>query len=181
MTEAIFTAETLRRREGRSSALPLLILLSSLCLCLSAVCISAQEQPPAPGAPHPVKIPQVVEKKLPNGLTVVVVERKGSPLVAARLMIGVGSSAETLQNAGLANMTADLITKGTKTRDATKIAEDLEFLGADLGTYGGTRQHLDLNERDIRQDRPGNGRDVGHRSQSDIPAKRTRPAQISKV
>src|SRR4051812_17979964 len=86
-----------------------------LCLCVCATQLSAQEKPPAPSAPRPVKIPQVVEKKLPNGLTVVVVERKGSPLVAARLMIGVGSSAETLQNAGLANITADLITKGTKT------------------------------------------------------------------
>jgi len=84
-----------------------------------------------------VKIPQVVEKRLPNGLTVVTVARKGSPLVAARLMIGVGSTAEKLQSAGLANITADLLTKGTKTRDATKIAEDLEFLGADLGTSVG--------------------------------------------
>ena len=112
--------------------------LWSLVLGIFVVSVAAQqEHPPAPGAPHPVKIPQVIEKKLPNGLTVVVVERKGSPLVAARLMIGVGSSAETLQNAGLANMTADLITKGTKTRNATKIAEDLEFLGADLGTTAG--------------------------------------------
>ncbi|HEY2847165.1 MAG TPA: insulinase family protein, partial [Pyrinomonadaceae bacterium] len=113
----------------RSNAL--VVGLWSLILSLFVVSVGAQqEQPPAPGAPHPVKIPQVIEKKLSNGLTVVVVERKGSPLVAARLMIGVGSASETLQNAGLANMTADLIAKGTKTRDATKIAEDLEFLGA---------------------------------------------------
>jgi zinc protease len=112
--------------------------LWSLFLGLFVVSVAGQqEQPPPPSAPHPIKIPQVIEKKLPNGLTVVVVERKGSPLVAARLMINVGSASETLQNAGLANMTADLITKGTKTRDATKIAEELEFLGADLGTTAG--------------------------------------------
>ena len=137
MIKAIFTAKALRRRAVRSSALSLLIFLSSLCLCVSAIQISAQEQPPAPGPPRPVKIPQVVEKKLPNGLTVVVIERKGSPLIATRLMVGIGASAESLKNAGLANMTADLLTKGTKTRDATKIAEDLEFLGADLGTSVG--------------------------------------------
>jgi zinc protease len=104
--------------------------------CLSASSFG-QEKPPAPGAPRRINIPQVVEKRLPNGLTVVTVQRTGSPLVAARLMIGVGSTAEQLQSAGLANMTSDLITKGTKTRDATKIAEDLEFLGADLGTTVG--------------------------------------------
>jgi zinc protease len=130
------TAETLRRRGPLSG--PLVAALA-LFVCLAAFAGSsrAQEKPPAPGAPRPVKIPQVVEKKLPNGLTVVVVERKGSPLIATRLMVGVGASAETLQNAGLANITADLLTKGTKTRDATKIAEDLEFLGADLGTSVG--------------------------------------------
>ncbi|MBV9241057.1 MAG: insulinase family protein, partial [Acidobacteria bacterium] len=129
MRKTISTAETQRLRAVRSS---LLMFLSSLCLCVSVVNSSAQEKPPAPGAPRPVKLPQIVEKKLPNGLTVVTVTRKGSPLVAARLMVAAGSAGENLQSAGLANVTADLITKGTKTRDATKIAEDLEFLGANL-------------------------------------------------
>ncbi|MFL6375063.1 MAG: M16 family metallopeptidase [Pyrinomonadaceae bacterium] len=109
-------------------------------LGICAVIAPAQEKPPAPGPPRPVQIPQVVEKRLPNGLTVVTVERKGSPLVATRLMIGAGASAEKLQSAGLANVTAELLTKGTKTRDATKVAEDLEFLGADLGTSVGLDQ-----------------------------------------
>jgi zinc protease len=119
--------------------------LWSLVFGLVVSVIAQQEQPPAPGAPHPVKIPQVVEKKLPNGLTVVTVERKGSPLVAAKLMVGVGSSAERLQSAGLANITAELLTKGTKTRNATKVAEDLEYLGADLGTtVGSDNTHISI-------------------------------------
>ena len=134
MKVSISAVETLRRRARQVRSSALIALIFSLCLGLSLVAATAQEKPPAPGAPRPVKIPQVVEKRLPNGLTVVTVQRPGSPLVASRLMIGVGSTAEQLPNAGLANMTADLITKGTKTRDATRVAEDLEFLGADLGT-----------------------------------------------
>ncbi|HTH50436.1 MAG TPA: pitrilysin family protein [Pyrinomonadaceae bacterium] len=109
----------------------------AICIVLIALSGIAQEKPPAPGAPRPAKIPRIIETRLPNGLRVVTVERHSSPLVAARLMIGVGTTAEKLQSSGLANMTSDLITKGTKTRNATQIAEDLEFLGADLNTTVG--------------------------------------------
>jgi zinc protease len=109
----------------------------ALCIALLTVVGNAQEKPPTPGAPRPVKVPRIVETRLPNGLTVVTVERHNSPLVAARLMFNVGVTAEKLPSAGLANMTADLITKGTKTRSATQVAEDLEFLGADLSTTVG--------------------------------------------
>ncbi len=39
--------------------------------------------------------------------------------------------------AGLADMTASLLTKGTKTRDATQIAEEMEFLGGSISAGAG--------------------------------------------
>ncbi len=96
---------------------------------------SAQtEMPPAPSAPKAVSVPAVKEKKLPNGLTVAVVERKNVPLVTIQLFIGNGANSEDSEKAGLANMTAELLTKGTRTRTATQIAEQLEFLGGSINT-----------------------------------------------
>ncbi len=113
-------------------------LFISLCiLCASVENISAQEQPPAPSAPKSVKIPGVTEKKLPNGLTAAVIERKGVPLVTIQLLVKSGASAEDASKAGLADITASMLTKGTKTRSATEIAEAIEFLGGSIGSGAG--------------------------------------------
>jgi len=112
--------------------------LISLCLCISAVNISAQtETPPAPAAPKTVTIPAIQEKKLANGLMVAVVERKSSPIVTVQLLVKSGASSEDAGKAGLANLTAGMLTKGTKTRSATQIAEDMEFLGGSISSGAG--------------------------------------------
>lgn len=95
------------------------------------------ETPPPPQNPKSVKIPAVRENKLPNGLTVAVVERKNVPLVTVQLLIKSGASMEDDAKAGLANLTASLLTKGTKTRTATQIAEQMEFLGGSINAGAG--------------------------------------------
>ena len=95
------------------------------------------ETPPAPSAPKSVKVPAVKEKTLPNGLKVAVIERKNVPLVTVQLLVKSGASSEQITQAGLANMTAALLTKGTKTRTATQIAEQMEFLGGSINTGAG--------------------------------------------
>lgn len=97
----------------------------------------AQEQPPKPSAPRDAKIPQIVEKKLSNDLTVATVERKNVPLVTVQMLIESGASAEDREKAGLANLTAAMLTKGTKTRTATQIAEAMEFLGGSINAGAG--------------------------------------------
>lgn len=99
--------------------------------------VFGQETPPAPTAPKAVSIPAVKEKKMPNGLTVAVVERRTVPLVTVQLLVKSGAESEDSAKAGLANMTASLLTKGTKTRSATQIAEQMEFLGASINTGAG--------------------------------------------
>lgn len=95
----------------------------------------AMAQEPKPGTPKPVKVPAVSESKLRNGLTVAVVERKGVPIVTVQLLVRGGSASEGMEKAGLANVTAEMLTKGTKTRSATQISEDIGFLGASLGAF----------------------------------------------
>jgi zinc protease len=114
-----------------------LLLFASATLCGSVMNAVAQEQPPAPSAPKTVSIPAVHEKKLPNGLTVAVVERKSNPLVTVQLVVRAGASSETDDKAGLANITADMLTKGSRTRSATQIADEMAFLGSALNSGAG--------------------------------------------
>ena len=93
--------------------------------------------PPAPAAPRPLSVAPPVEQKLPNGLRVVLAERKGVRLVTAQLLVLSGSEADPDKLAGLASMTATLLTKGTKRHDATAQANAAEALGASLESGAG--------------------------------------------
>jgi zinc protease len=114
-------------------ALALTVFALALCSVSAAAQAPApQETPPPPAAPRSVKFPAPQERTLPNGLRVVVVSRPNTPLVAARLIIRTGGEADPTQLAGLADMTASLLTKGTTTRKATEIAEAIEALGGSI-------------------------------------------------
>jgi zinc protease len=109
-----------------------LILSLLLCLPLLVKAQTPQATPPPPAAPRSATIPKPVEQTLPNGLRVIVIERHESPLVSAQVVIKNGGEVDPPELAGLADMTASLLTKGTQTRDATKIAEEIESLGGSL-------------------------------------------------
>jgi len=89
-------------------------------------------QPPAPGAPIVPAIPAPVTMKLANGLTVLVVERHELPLLTAALVTTTGGAADPGNRAGLFSLTSDLMTKGTRTRSATQIAQQIETLGGSI-------------------------------------------------
>src|SRR5215813_2305107 len=91
-----------------------------------------QATPPPPAAPRSVQFPTPVEQTLANGLRVIVVERTNTPLVTAQLLVKNGGEVDPADLSGLADMTANLLTKGTETRDATQIAEAIEALGGSL-------------------------------------------------
>ncbi|MFN2493583.1 MAG: M16 family metallopeptidase [Pyrinomonadaceae bacterium] len=97
---------------------------------------SPQATPPPPAQPRTVQFPKPVERTLTNGLRVIVIERIGTPLVTAQLFIKNGGEVDPPAQAGLSNMLADLITKGTEIRSATQIAEAIEALGGSLYSSG---------------------------------------------
>jgi zinc protease len=96
-----------------------------------------QETPPPPSAPRPVNVPKPVERTLRNGLRVIVIEHHETPLVVAQLMIKNGGEVDPPDLSGVADMTASLLTKGTKTRTAPQIAEEVEALGGQLNSGAG--------------------------------------------
>ncbi|MCA1558084.1 MAG: insulinase family protein, partial [Acidobacteria bacterium] len=91
--------------------------------------LGQQESPPQPAPPRPVNFPKPVEKTLANGLRVIFVERPGTSLATAQLLIKNGGEIDPPKLAGLADMTASLLTKGTAKRTAPQIAEAVEALG----------------------------------------------------
>jgi zinc protease len=93
--------------------------------------------PPPPTAPRSVKVPVPVEKTLKNGLRVIIIERTGLPLISAQMVIKSGGEIDPPSLAGLADITAALLTEGTKTRTAPQIAEEIDALGAELETDAG--------------------------------------------
>src|SRR3954464_2944381 len=110
---------------------------AALTLALTPAFAQIKPPPPPPAAPRQVQIPKPVEKTLANGLRIIVVEKKGVPLVAARLLIKNGGEADPANLPGLADTTASLLTKGTATKSAEQIARGIEALGATLDTGAG--------------------------------------------
>lgn len=75
----------------------------------------------------------VKREVLDNGLTLLVVERHNLPIVKVSVGIKAGSIAEPEEKAGLASLTASLLTEGTKNRTARQISEEIEFVGGAVG------------------------------------------------
>lgn len=69
---------------------------------------------------------------LANGLTVLHVERHELPIVMVTLLVKASPLNEAVDKAGLANLTAELLTEGTKRRKAADISGEIEFIGASL-------------------------------------------------
>jgi len=110
--------------------LPVLFVLLFCALCVQAQ--TPQATPPPPAPPRSGTFPKPAEQTLPNGLRVIVIERRDYPLVSAQLLIKNGGEVDPMELAGLADLTANLLTKGTQTRDATQIAQQIESLGGFL-------------------------------------------------
>ncbi|MBI4529282.1 MAG: insulinase family protein [Deltaproteobacteria bacterium] len=71
---------------------------------------------------------------LENGIVLLSSEQNTLPMVTLTLLIRAGSRYDPAAREGLANLTARLLTYGTKTRSAVEINETLDFIGASLST-----------------------------------------------
>ena len=94
-------------------------------------------RPPEPAAPINLAVSAPAERTLPNGLRVIVSPDRDLPLVTSILTFDAGGAADPANRAGVANMTATLVTKGTRTRSAGQIAQGIEALGGDLDSGAG--------------------------------------------
>ncbi|KZC24867.1 multidrug transporter [Rhodanobacter thiooxydans] len=93
--------------------------------------------PPAPGPAPQLSVPTPTAQTLANGLQVVSVRRAGLPLVTAQLIVRSGGEMDPPSLAGLADLTANLLSKGAAGRSAPQIAAAAEALGGSLDAAAG--------------------------------------------
>ncbi len=86
---------------------------------------------------------------LPNGLTVLQMERGGLPLVVVSILVRAGSLEEA--KPGVANLTARLMTEGTSHRSSEQISSEAEFIGAGLGV-GASRDFASVSLTVLKKD-----------------------------
>jgi zinc protease len=77
-----------------------------------------------------VKLPRPSEVKLPNGLTVLLLERHKIPTVNLSLWINTGSLDDPRETPGLAQFTAEMMREGTTHRTSSQISSEIDALGA---------------------------------------------------
>lgn len=127
-----------------------LILVSLISMSqLSSGQIDRSKQP-EPDPPPTATFPHYDEFKLRNGLKVFLV-RDDRPLVTFRLLVRGGNGLDG-DIPGLADAVAEQLTKGTKNRSALKFAQEIDFIGGNVGasatpdaisvTAGGLKKHM---------------------------------------
>jgi zinc protease len=102
-----------------------------------AVPAPASTAPPQLGDPKPLTLPQVVERRLDNGLRILVVEHHELPIADFLLVVKSGSEEDPARREGLASLTAAMLDEGTRTRNAMQIADQIGYLGISLTTASG--------------------------------------------
>jgi zinc protease len=93
-----------------------------------------RSKPPVAKPPKDVSFPSYFDTTASNGINVLVIENHKIPSVSIRLVFKNGGSFYDGEKPGVSSLTAELLTKGTKNRTATQIAEEIDFLGASLSS-----------------------------------------------
>lgn len=107
-------------------------------ILLLPAALAAQSEPPPPLPMEELEFPAFEERTLGNGARVLVVEHREQPFVSINLVIDAGTSSDPRNRVGTAGLTASLLDKGTESRTALEIAEEVDFLGASLGAGAAT-------------------------------------------
>jgi zinc protease len=93
---------------------------------------------PQPGSVADAVFPSYQTATLSNGMKIYLVERHDVPQINVSMQINTGYPADTSKlKDGLSGLTAGLLDEGTTTRSALQIADEVDKLGAYLGTGGG--------------------------------------------
>lgn len=85
-----------------------------------------------------LRLPPHEKTVLPNGLTVLLMEKRGVPMVSFAAIVKAGSTSDPAGQEGLASLTAGLLRKGTARRSAQKFAEELDYIGASFAADAGS-------------------------------------------
>ncbi len=91
---------------------------------------------------------------LDNGMVLLFSEKHEIPVVTVNMAIKAGSLTEPADKPGLASVTASLLMQGTKTRTASQINSEIDFVGGSLSVSGGSdyaSASLRVLKKDVRK------------------------------
>ncbi|MPQ58437.1 pitrilysin family protein [Duganella sp. FT27W] len=94
-----------------------------------------RSKPPALGKAESLNLPAMQKATLSNGLKVVLAERHAAPVVNLSLIVDAGYSSDSHELPGVASLTLAMLDEGTQKRNAAKISEEVESLGAQISSY----------------------------------------------
>jgi len=109
-----------------------LLLLSSVMIGTSSSQEFDRTKQPESGSAPSLALPAIQRASLPNGLQIMVVEQRELPVVNMQIVFRTGAGADPLAKAGVANLTASMLDEGTEKRTTLQIADEIDFLGAQL-------------------------------------------------
>jgi zinc protease len=89
------------------------------------------------GAADELRLPPITRTTLENGLRILVAEYHELPLVEFHLVIGAGAAQDPPGQEGVAALTADTLTRGTRQLSAEALARAIESLGGRLDATAG--------------------------------------------
>src|SRR6266581_7416516 len=93
-----------------------------------------RQTPPTVPSPKPFAMPAPAVRTLANGLTILVFERRGLPVLTLRLVVKTGAEADPPDLPGTAQIVASLLDEGTEARSAQQIAQAIDQIGGSLQT-----------------------------------------------
>jgi zinc protease len=108
--------------------------MKRLLVLLFVILFASASAAPTRAADGALKLPPFKRVKLPNGLTVLLMEQHEVPIVSFNFVIRAGAVSDPASKEGVASLTADLLRKGTRSRSADQIAAELDFIGGVLNT-----------------------------------------------
>ena len=109
-----------------------ILAIISLTLFLTPA-LAQQKTPPPPGPARPLNLPKMTEKKLSNGLIVVLAPLPNVPKLSAILTFRSATTASDRQaHPGIAQIAASVANEGTDTRTSKQLKEELRSIGGTL-------------------------------------------------
>jgi len=106
---------------------------------------------PASAENGALKLPAFKKVVLNNGLTLLLMEQHEVPIISLNFIVRAGSVADPDGKQGAASVTAALLRKGTKSRTADQISNELDFIGGQLDA-GATFDYSNGTAEFVRKD-----------------------------
>ncbi len=85
-----------------------------------------------------LQLPAIQKFTLTSGVNVVLMEKHTVPLVQVNMLLQAGAFDDPSGKEGLSSLAFDLMDEGAAGMDALQLADEIEYLGSNIGTFSGS-------------------------------------------